>query len=551
MRAALLLALMTPSAWADVQVVSPRADAVSVTIYRDLFALITETRTVDLPAGPVTLVFDGVVESLLPQSAVITGAGRQAAESNYDFERLTPANLLKHSIGKTVMLTRTNPATGRVRQVPASVVAANRRGVVFQSADGTEALHCSGLPEKLTLDAVPAELKSQPSLSIRLAPGEAGRREVRVSYLAHGFGWQTDYVAKLAAGRPQMELLGWISLVNATDNTFRNAQVQVVAGRPNLLDSEGDGGTGWLGASEDYWPDLDLEELRDDALRALPEEFAAERDDVEYFAGCYPIGPRQVKSLLQKVDSISAEDIGRFPDAELEEVVVTGLRGSLAARENFADYQLYRLPERTDLVARQTKQVAFLHKPAVTYERFYSLRLGESADFEFDPEDPLIPEVRIGWMNRATDGLGEPLPSGMVRIFEHTAAGLVMTGNDRIIDTTVGAAVELVLGKATDLAFHIDNIAQVEDVEGSPGPLALLTRRVYLPLHLRVASGKPEPVSFEVRQAPISEIEDFRVRGASLPTSRKGGDYVWRFTVPALGEATLTYKVGGRLPRDD
>src|SRR3954468_11639332 len=94
----------------EVQVVSPRADSVSVTIYRDLFALITETRTVDLPAGPVTLVFDGVVDTLLPQSAVVSDTKRSVSEANYDFDRLTPANLLRKSIGRTVMLTRMNPA---------------------------------------------------------------------------------------------------------------------------------------------------------------------------------------------------------------------------------------------------------------------------------------------------------------------------------------------------------------------------------------------------------------------------------------------------------
>lgn len=552
MRAAWLLALATSGALADgVQVVSPRADSVSVTIYRDLFALITETRTVDLPAGPVTLVFDGVVSTLLPQSAVVTGVGRHVGESNYDFERLTPANLLKHSIGKTVLLTRTNPATGRVRQVPATVVAANPRGVVFETRDGTEALRCAGLPEKLTLDAVPSELKPQPALSIRLAAGEAGRREVRVSYLAHGFGWQADYVGTLSADGPHLELLGWISLVNATDTTFRNARVQVIAGRLNLLDAQYDRGTAPLGPTDEFWPDLDFEELRDDALADLRAQFDEEPDDVEYFSGCYPLGAQWSSPIQARVDVISAEDVGRFPDGDhLDEVIVTGLRGSLAARENLADYQLYRLPEATDLAARQTKQVAFLHKPAVKFERFYSMRLPDSVDFEIDPDDPPIPEVRIGWVNRASDGLGEPLPAGIVRMFEQGAAGLVMTGDDRIIDTAAGAPVELTLGKATDLAFHIDNLAELTDDPPPAGLLSLLTRRVYLPLHLRVASGKPVPVSFELRQRPISEIEDFRVTGASLPASRKAGDYVWRFTVPARGEATLSYRIGGRIPRD-
>src|SRR5688572_21529531 len=72
-RAALCLALCAASAAhaGETRVISPRPDTVSVTIYRDLFALITETRTVDLPEEPVTLVFDGVVETLIPQSALI------------------------------------------------------------------------------------------------------------------------------------------------------------------------------------------------------------------------------------------------------------------------------------------------------------------------------------------------------------------------------------------------------------------------------------------------------------------------------------------------
>src|SRR5262245_52716841 len=93
---------------AQVTVYSQRADSVSVTIYRDGFALITETRQVDLPPGPVTLVFQGVVESLLPESAVMDGAGRPLAESNFSFDSLTPASLIKRSVGRTVTIVSTN-----------------------------------------------------------------------------------------------------------------------------------------------------------------------------------------------------------------------------------------------------------------------------------------------------------------------------------------------------------------------------------------------------------------------------------------------------------
>jgi hypothetical protein len=538
-----------PAAADEVQVISPRADSVSVTIYRDLFALVTETRTVDLPAGPVTLVFDGVVDTLLPQSAVVADPKRAVAEANHDFDRLTPANLLKKSMGRTVTLTRTNPATGRARQVSATVVAADTRGVIFRTADGNEALHCSGLPERLTFDEIPGELKREPQLSIRLAAGEPGRRQVRVSYLAHGFGWQANYVAQLGA---RMDLLGWITLHNFTGTDFRDASVQVVAGKLNLLSAEDDRGTSLLGASSDYGPDEFAEEDRDSLMEEMREELDEEPDDVEYLSGCYPMGfPRAAKDFGFARDSFLAESLQRVARGEeIEEVVVTGYRASMAVREPLADYQLYRLPGKTDLRARQTKQVAFLHKPDARYERFYSVRLAESYDFEMDPEDPVLPLVKIGWENRESSGLGEPLPSGKVRFFERGPAGLVFTGDDRLSDAAVGAPAEFTLGAANDLAFSIDNVSQLDEPEPPVGLGALITRRIYLPLRLRVSSAKDAPVSFEVRQGPIAEIEDFRVKGASLPTQRKAGDYMWRFTVPANGEATLNYKVGGKVPDD-
>lgn len=216
----MLLAAL-PAGADEVQVVSPRADSVSVTIYRDLFALITETRTVDLPAGPVTLVFDGVVDTLLPQSAVVAGTNRTVAEVDYDFDRLSPASLLAKSIGRTVTLTRMNPATGRVRQMAATLVSASRMGMVFHTADGNEALRCSGLPEGLSFQEIPGELKLEPQLSIHLAAGEPGKRQVRVSYLAHGFGWQANYVAQLGQ---RMDLLGWITLAEFHEQQFPQRQ---------------------------------------------------------------------------------------------------------------------------------------------------------------------------------------------------------------------------------------------------------------------------------------------------------------------------------------
>jgi hypothetical protein len=542
-----------PAAADEVTVISARPDAVSVTIYRDLFALITETRTVDLPAGPVTLVFDGVVDTLLPQSAVLSDVHRAVAEANYDFDRLTPANLLAKSIGRRVTLTRTHPATGRARQVTATLVAANTRGVIFQTEEGHEALFCSGLPEQLSFEEIPGELKREPQLSIHLSAGDPGKRQVRVSYLAHGFTWQANYVAQLGE---RMDLFGWITLHNLTGASFHDASVQVVAGHLNLLDADEDRGTSLLGPTAEPGYDEYIDEELDARLDDLREEGEElEPEGVQYFSGCYPMGFAG--------NTVTAEDIGRMQDRdlasslqrvsgndEIEEVVVTGFRASMAGRENLADYQMYRLPGRTDLLARQSKQVAFLHEPEVKYERFYSVRLESNMELEPEPGDPQLPQVKVAWINRRSDGLGEPLPRGQVRFFEPGPAGLVFIGDDRVSDSAVGAPGEFTLGLANDLALFVDNVVEDEDDEVSIGSrlMARLTRRVYLPVHLRVSSAKDVPVTFELRQAPIDQIDSFRVKGASLPTRRKAGDWMWRFTVPANGEATLSYEVGGEAP---
>ena len=551
---ACLLFVATGARADEVQVVSPRPDTVSVTIYRDLFALISETRTVDLPAGPVTLVFDGVTETLIPQSTVITDVGRPVATSNFDFDRMTPANLLRKSIGRHVTLTRMNPATGKLRQIDATVIAANQDGIVFHTDDGNEALHCSGLPEQVTFDEIPGDLETRPTLSIHLAAGAAGSRQVKISYLAHGFAWNSDYVAHLNAAGDALDLLGWLTLENLTGANFRNAQVQVVAGKLNLLGGES-GGSSRVGDTADYHREEDLDRARDEARGEMREEFADSSDGADYFGGCYPLGTTSaVREIGQFPDVLRAAALQRLPSVDASEelqeiVVVTGARKSMALREGLADYQMYRLPARTDLAARQTKQVAFLHKPAVKIERFYSLRIASDGDLGGegqgdgygDGEGDVLPaDIKIGWTNREQAGLGEPLPGGIVRFFD--AQDGLFAGDARIKDSGVGAPVELTIAKSIDVGVGITG----PDEEPQTGMLSLLTRRAYLPVALRITNAKPVPVSMEIRQGKIDEAAFWRVTGASLAPSRKAGDYVWRFTVPANGERTLTYKIAMR-----
>src|SRR5882762_778975 len=90
----------------------------SVTVYRapfrssgsitldDLggFALISETRTVRLPAGTSRLRFEGVADGIEPSSAIVTGLPAGVIEKNREGKLLSPSALVAAAVGKPVTL---------------------------------------------------------------------------------------------------------------------------------------------------------------------------------------------------------------------------------------------------------------------------------------------------------------------------------------------------------------------------------------------------------------------------------------------------------------
>ena len=474
-----------------------------------------------MPAGAVTLVVEDVVETLLPQSAIVTELERLLAESNFDFDRLTPKSLLERSIGETVTITRTNPATGRVTRTAATIVSVGE-GVVLQTADGAEALYCSGLPERLELMQVPDELLGKPRLSVKLAAGEPGPRTVRVSYLAHGFAWSSDYVAHLNERSDAMRLAGWATLTNATGTVFDEAEVQLVAGRLNILEAE-EGGS----AAEPVYANAGESDV--DARARVIQEQAS--NDVALLRDCFEspvplqLSQQQRERLLRRERAVMFDS----PMA-LQEITVTGSR---IEREEFGDYQLYRLPWRTDLNARQTKQVLFLDEPAVRIERFYGFRLDSLTDPPSD--EVVIPSLTLRFENTEGDGLGEPLPSGVVRVFESYGGRNVLAGEAEVGDRPVGLPVELEIGRALNVMLEITT-------EWDYGETRRNEDRVVVTTEHRIVNNKAVPIELEIRHGVEEYYTDVDIEQSSRPMRRKYGDLAWRFTVPP-GEEQLRYEL--------
>jgi hypothetical protein len=409
---AIVLPCVAGVAEAQVVVNSPGPERLAVTVYRNPqrpaaqplnphwlggYALVSETRQIAVPAGDSEIRFEGVAAGLIPQSVIVTGFPEGIVERNRDADLLSPATLLDRSLGRRVMIRRTSRATGVVREVEAVIRSGSDGAVVLQTAEGFEALRCTGLPETLVYDRIPPGLSPRPTLSVRTRSTRAVVATVTLSYLATGFDWRANYIAQLSADGRRIDLFAWLTLGSADETSFPNADTQAVAGQPNR------------------------------------EENAVQpRSGGPLYLHCYGEEPR-----------------GQYDDGQ--EVVVTGSRiprsteqlsnlptlAATAEQENLGDLKLYRIPEPVTIAANSQKQVALLTRPGVRVDIVWRT---ETTD---QRAGPLQSMLTVRTRNRRDQGLGLPLPAGGVTLFRDYRGQQVLIGDASIEDRAVEEKVEM------------------------------------------------------------------------------------------------------------
>ncbi|MGZ3376464.1 MAG: DUF4139 domain-containing protein [Phenylobacterium sp.] len=501
-RPALAAMLLLSAGQAAAQTVAGPPTAASVTIYRDSrlqaddldeldrsqgLALISETRTVEVPAGVSRIAFAGVADTLVPETVTLQGLPGAMVERNEDFDLLSPGSLVERSIGRTVQVVET-PRRGAI-SVRQAVIRSGPNGVVLDSGGQIEALGCGGPPTRLVFDQVPPGLGDRPTFSVLADVPKAGRYTVRLSYLATGFTWSADYVARIRPDGRTLDFSGWLTLSNKSAAGFAQAPTQVVAG-----DLERDVAT--------KPPEVYPKPITQDCW-----------GQITRYAQGVPLAVPMVERRMAAPGVVS-------------EIVVTGSKRATVS--DLGDYKLYTLPEPTTVAARQTKQVAFLEQPAVPFERIYVYRIATN-----DPPDPQDgagepPEVVLRLQNKAQFGLGKPLPSGVISVMQPGGGGLVLAGQHAIRDTPVGLPLEVAIGRAMDIVVAPRVVE--DDSHGDTHSLRVA---------VAVTNAKPAPVTLELRQPRIGD--DFTVVRASQSAVAKEGDEVWTLHLAPGERGELTY----------
>jgi hypothetical protein len=508
-RITLLLAiLLAGPAAAQSVVTSGEVEASSVTIYRnpdrgaggdidlgDLqgLALITETRSVTLPAGESIIRFEGVAGGIIPVSAIVTGLPGGVVQKNRDAHLLSPAALVDGTLGKTVHLKRTNKHTGKVIEEDAQIVAGPSGGVILKTRTGVEALGCSGLPESFVYQGMPDGLTARPTLSVTTRSPSAITATVQLSYLATGFDWGASYTAHVAENGKSLDLFAWITLANGNGESFKNANTQTIAGTINR-DPDAPAGNPEMAAPEvslSCWPLDNTSTHPSWALSNLGLPMMAMNGGV--------------------LDEIVVTAKMRSESLQSAPMAISAIS---ATQEELGDLKLYRIPEPVTVSANGQKQVAFLQKKRVAYDQVYGARVypGNSED------TPQAMAITMRFKNEDKKGLGVPLPSGMVRLFDARSGLLVGSGVMR--DVAKGEEFDLPMADSTQVYF-----TQKDNEDGS--------------FTVEITNANPFAVTAEVLIHP--DGDETRLK-SSTKLTKKYGKPLWLSKVRANGSAKLTYR---------
>ncbi|WP_137679509.1 DUF4139 domain-containing protein [Aurantiacibacter suaedae] len=489
MTAALVLCLASPANAQDRPTVDASAPTEqAVTIYRDPnraagdrldrdnpqgFAMISEVRTVTLPPGESRIRFTGVAEGMVAVSAIVTGLPGGKIEKNRNADLLSPAALVDGTLGNRVRITRTNPGTGEQASESAIVRTRADGGLVLQTSEGFEPVRCSGLPESLAFDRIPAGLSSEPVFSIDTRDASGGTYTVTLSYLAWGFDWEANYVATLAeAGardKARLRLVSWLTLLNDNGQSFENADLMAVAGTINV--------------------ESDFEGLAEPP-RARPLRLT-----------CYPIGStaegspeRRVRYAPPSSPAVLPSPVmARMVSAEAvadEVITVTGSR--LATEEDLGDLKLYRVPEQVTVAAKSLKQIAFLDRPEVEGRIVY--RADQCVPWTPFPSrdnaaDFTPATLMLITKNDEEHGLGAALPLGNMALFEPSPAGDLLVNELNLRDYAVGQDVELDIGQSPQVFTQCARLGAAEpDSYGER----------WMPMRARVTNANPHSVTMRI-----------------------------------------------------
>ncbi|HVN98716.1 MAG TPA: hypothetical protein VMT49_01635 [Steroidobacteraceae bacterium] len=355
------------------------------------YAMVRQDRDVQLGAGRSTLRFSDVAGLIDPTTVTFTvpaNPGVRVLEQNFQFDLVSTAKLMLRYLDREITVERT---VGNETSTLTGTLLAASDGLVLRSADGS--VHALNGYSAVKFPDLPGGLITQPTLVWELNSPVSGTQRARVTYQTGGITWWADYNVVFNDGRDAnsglIDLSAWVSVINQSGATYKDAKLKLVAG---------------------------------DVNRVQPQF-------------------RRAVKLDMPMAAAAAED--GFAEKAFDEFHLYTL-GRTTTLPNNSTKQIELFDRAKQIPARRLLIYDALGSPS-----FGTPYTGRDPGFANNTKVDTYLEFR----NDAASGLGVPLPAGRVRVarVDNADGSLEFVGEDAIGHTPKDETVRLRLGSAFDV----------------------------------------------------------------------------------------------------
>jgi len=383
-------------------------ESVTVTIYNQNRALINEIRKMAIPKGTQTVEFKDVAETIDATSLQVRSLTSPQAfnvlDQNYEYDLINVQNMLNKYVGKKLKVILPDPKGGQEAKIvrDATLLANNDKPIFRLDGVGEGSSSSSGPPS-----------------SSGSSSGEADGGEIYVG----------DYDAVLLSEIPE-GLRPQPTLVWLVDNQGEEDQWIEVS---------------YLADNMNWKADYVLKVDRDNKQGSLSGWVTLDNQSGKPFKNA------RLKLVAGDVHQVSRQV--RQPAMDQRKLMAAAPAPEAMQQEEFFEYHLYSLGRTVDIANRQTKQVSLLQSPSVKIEKRlvgrWNSTIYDGADREVQKEKL---SVYLKFKNDEGNGLGIPLPKGIVRAYQESGDGtVVFIGEDQIDHTGKERDVEVKMGEAFDV----------------------------------------------------------------------------------------------------
>jgi hypothetical protein len=385
--------------------------SVDLTIYNQNIALVREERTIDLLKGMNRIVIPDIPATIdgtsLHFSSLTNPDAVKVIEQNYQYDLVHQAKLMEKYIGKEVEFIRTDVESKKDYSVKGTLLASGWQpqpnynpyggnapyfmtGQMIAEINGKIEISPVG---RLVLPSLPEGLILKPQLEWLVTNSKQGEHKTEISYLAGQLTWSCNYVALLDAHDVQIDLNGWVTVINNSGTTFKNAGLKLVAGDVNLVKEEQ---AGYAMRKSDMM----------EASAAAPQ--FQQKELFEY----------KLYSLQRKTD---------ISNNETKQIELTSAKNISAKK-------------------------VFIYDGLSSQWRYWSNNYSYREQGSFGQQSNKKIGVFVTFKNEEKAGLGIALPKGKVRVYKRDDDGKEQfVGEDEIDHTPKDEEIKLYLGNAFDI----------------------------------------------------------------------------------------------------